>query len=273
MQARASPQISSMRKFLASLLVVALPLAAFASPIGDVSADIVVLGEVHDNPDHHAIQAEAVDALAPRAIVFEMLTEAQAARVTEDLLDDRAALSEALGWDESGWPDFAMYYPIFAAARGADVYGAAVPRAETRTAMQIGILRAFGDGADTYGLADELDAEQLADRLNLQMEAHCKALPLELLPDMVDLQRLRDAVLARAALTALDETGGPVAVITGNGHARMDWGVPSYIARVAPDVTVFSLGQSEDGFTPPGGFDLVLDAPGVDRPDPCAAFR
>jgi len=260
-----------MFRFLALSFVFAFPAAA--SPLGDVSADIVVLGEVHDNPAHHAVQAEAVTALAPRAIVFEMLTEAQAARVSDDNLQDPDALAKALDWSASGWPDFAMYYPIFAAARGASVYGAAVPREETRNAMRIGIPRAFGAGAEVYGLTAELDAEELADRLNLQMAAHCNALPLELLPGMVDLQRLRDAVLARAALAALAETGGPVAVITGNGHARKDWGLPAYVARIAPDVSLFSLGQSEDGMPPQGGFDLVLDAPGVDRPDPCLAFR
>jgi uncharacterized iron-regulated protein len=139
--------------------------------------------------------------------------------------------------------------------------------------VRVGFALPFVPQAEAYGLTSELDAEELADRLNLQMAAHCNALPLDLLPGMVDLQRLRDAVLARAALDALAETGGPVAVITGNGHARKDWGLPAYVARIAPEVSLFSLGQSEDGAAPEGGFDLVLDAPGVDRPDPCLAFR
>lgn len=259
------------RRFALALLLLPAPLCA--DPLGGAHAEVYVLGEVHDNPGHHRVQAEAVEAIAPRAIVFEMLTADQAARVRDDLLQDSDALSEALDWGASGWPDFEMYYPIFAAARGAEVRGAAVPRDETRGAMQIGVARAFGDEAVAFGLTDELDAEQLADRLNLQMEAHCNALPLELLPGMVDLQRLRDAKLAQVTLDALNDSGGPVVVITGNGHARKDWGVPSYIARVAPEVSVFALGQGEDGGAPDGGFDLVLDAPGVDREDPCLAFK
>ncbi len=258
---------------LAALIapLVATPLDA--GPLREVAADVFLLGEVHDNPAHHRVQAEAVGDLAPAALVFEMLTPAQAERVTPDMRDDAEALAKALDWAESGWPDFAMYHPIFTAAPEAAVYGASVPREDTREAMQIGVPRAFGNGAERYGLAHDVDTEQLADRLNLQMNAHCGALPLDLLPAMVDLQRLRDAVLARAALTALEETGGPVAIITGNGHARKDWGVPSYLARVAPEVTVFTLGQGEDGGVPDGGFDMVLDAPGVDREDPCAVFE
>jgi len=258
----------------AALLTVALLTAGplTAGPLKEVTADIVVLGEVHDNPEHHRAQAEAVADLAPAALVFEMLTPDQAALVTDDLRSDAGALANALDWAGSGWPDFAMYYPIFAASPQAAVYGAGVPREATREAMQIGVPRAFGAGAERYGLGDDLDAEQLADRLNLQMDAHCGALPLDLLPAMVDLQRLRDAALARAALVAFEDTGGPVAIITGNGHARRDWGVPSYLARVAPEVTVFTLGQGEEGGVPDGGFDMVLDAPAVDREDPCAAF-
>lgn len=257
---------------LAALIAPLLATPLTAGPLRGVSADVFVLGEVHDNPEHHRVQAEAVGDIAPTALVFEMLTPQQAELVTDELRGDAVALGEALDWAVSGWPDFNMYYPIFAAAPKAAIYGAGVPRDKTRKAMEIGVPRAFGDGAERYGLAHDIDAEQLAERLNLQMDAHCGALPLDLLPDMVDLQRLRDAMLARTTLTALDETGGPVVVITGNGHARKDWGVPSYLARVAPQVTVFTLGQGEDGATPKGGFDMVLDAPGVEREDPCAVF-
>ncbi|MEC7761902.1 MAG: ChaN family lipoprotein [Pseudomonadota bacterium] len=254
------------------ILLALAPVAAQAGPFADTVADVYVLGEVHDNPVHHAVQAEAIRDVGPRAVVFEMLTAAQAGEVREDLIDDREALGEALGWEEAGWPDFAMYYPIFTASRDAAIYGAAVPRDDTRNAMEIGIARAFGEGAGDYGLEGELEAEELADRLNLQMDAHCGQLPVEILPGMVDLQRLRDATLARTAIRALDETGGPVAIITGNGHARRDWGVPSYILRVRPQLIVATLGQGEEGGTPDGGFDATLSAPAVDRGDPCAAF-
>ena len=260
---------------VASLVSLAALVAAplVAGPLADASAQIYVLGEVHDNPEHHREQAQAVADLAPRALVFEMLTPAQAKNAPDAAPDDPDALAEALDWEGSGWPDFAMYHPIFTAAPDAAIYGAAVPREETRRAMQVGVTRAFGSGAELYGLAHEIDTEQLAQRLNLQMDAHCGALPLNLLPEMVELQRLRDAVLARAALTALEQTGGPVAVLTGNGHARKDWGVPSYVSKVAPEITVFSLGQGEDGGVPDGGFDMVLDAPAVERDDPCAVFE
>lgn len=235
--------------------------------------DVMILGEVHDNPAHHMVQAERVAAFQPRAIVFEMLTEAQAAQVTPDLRGDAVALADALDWDKSGWPAFEMYYPIFMAAPGAAILGAHVPREAAQSVFAGDLAAAFGPEAARYGLTRDLPDEEQAAREALQMEAHCDALPLDILPGMVAVQRLRDAVLARAVVQAMEATGGPVAVITGNGHARRDWGVPSYLAEVAPGLEIRVLGQTEDGHPLDGGFDEVLSAPGVDRPDPCAVFQ
>jgi len=234
-------------------------------------AQVVILGEVHDNPAHHRVQAAAVAALAPRAVVWEMLTAQVAARLTPELIADPAALAQATDWDASGWPPLEMYLPVFRAAPGAAQLGALVPRSVARAVMETGAVAGFGEDAARYGLADPLPSVEQAARENDQLSAHCDALPQEMLPMMVEIQRLRDAELARAALRALEQTGGPVVVITGNGHARADRGVPVYLRRAAPGVAVFALGQSEAGQVS-GTFDAVLDGPATDRPDPCAAF-
>ncbi|WP_238365920.1 ChaN family lipoprotein [Mesobacterium pallidum] len=253
-------------------LVIALAARAVLAQAAPQAA-IYFLGETHDNPTHHATQATTVTALAPRALVFEMLTEAQAAEVTAENRVDAHLLETALGWADGGWPDFAMYYPIFEAAPEAAIHGAGLPRGAARKALEQGVADYFGDAAPVYGLTVPLDEEEQAAREAMQAEAHCNALPPEMLPAMVELQRLRDAMLAREALRALDATGGPVVVITGNGHARRDWGAPIYVAAARPDVPIFSLGQGEAGATPGGAFDQVTDAPAVQRDDPCAAFN
>ena len=120
---------------------------------------------------------------------------------------------------------------------------------------------------------DALPHDEQAAREAEEMGAHCDALPEAILPGFVEAQRLRDAALAEAALAALAAHGPPVAIITGNGHARRDWGVPALLAIAAPEVEVFALGEFEalpEGTVP---FDLWTVADPVDRPDPCAAFR
>ncbi|WP_299931710.1 ChaN family lipoprotein [uncultured Pelagimonas sp.] len=249
----------------AAMLVCPVPLSA---------QDVIFLGETHDNPGHHKRQTERVIAAKPRALVFEMLTTDQTSLVTPDLVGNADQLEQALGWESSGWPDFSMYYPIFAAAPEAQVFGGAVPREDARRLMSEPVQAVFGEDAKQFGLDQPLPDTQQTKREAMQMAAHCDALPENMLPMMVNMQRLRDAALARAVVQAFEETGGPVAVITGNGHARKDWGAPVILDRVAPNLDIYSLGQGEEGVGPPDGvFDEITFSPTVERDDPCAAFK
>jgi len=236
-------------------------------------ADVVILGEVHDNPWHHENQARAVASMQPVALVFEMLTPEQAARVTPDLRRDADALSRALDWDASGWPDFAMYAPIFAAAPLASIIGGALPRDQVRRVMTEPAAAVFGPDAAVYGLDQALSPRDQALREAEQMAAHCNALPADVLPGIVAAQRLRDAVMARAVVEARAASGGPIVVITGTGHARNDQGIPAALRHAAPALSVLSVGQLERGDVgepPPHDFWIVTEA--AARQDPCAGF-
>lgn len=235
-------------------------------------ADVIILGEAHDNPRHHQAQAAIVARLLPRALVFEMLTGDQAAMITVENRGNEHALRRALDWDATGWPDFSFYYPIFAAGRSATIFGAGLPRQAARAAFEIGVVDYFGPDAALFGLDQRLDDAEQADREAFQLEAHCNALPLDLLPKMVYLQRLRDATLAQSVLAAIDGVGGPVVVITGNGHARRDRGLAVNLEQARPGLRIHAVGLSEDGQIN-GVFDEVLDFPSVPRSDPCLAFR
>ncbi len=242
-------------------------------------ADIVILGEVHDNPIHHVNQARIVAELQPMALVFEMVTADAARKVTPDIRENAVQLDAALGWAASGWPDFAMYYPIFVAAPEAAIFGGALPRDEVREAIGDGAAAVFGGSAPLFGLDQPLPEEQLAARIQLQQDAHCGALPTEMLPGMVEAQRLRDAALARASVAALAHAqasgGGPVVVITGNGHAREDWGMPAalrtYFAATGQDVDIRTLAQFESA-DETGAFTSTIATEPADRDDPCKAF-
>ncbi|MFV1443285.1 MULTISPECIES: ChaN family lipoprotein [unclassified Phaeobacter] len=265
------------------------PPAVLASSVAEVlpvlaGADVVFLGEIHDNPAHHAVQAEIITALQPATVVWEMITATQAAALTPDLLQDGPALAETLDWTQSGWPEFALYQPVFAASHGAAQFGALVPRTETRRAMEQGVAGVFGPDAVAFGLSTPLDEAEQAAREADQLASHCNAMPDEMLPVLVELQRLRDAVLARAVVAALDHVAadpvrqsgdqnpGPVVVVTGNGHARLDRGAPLALRQARPALKITALGQSEGGQIE-GTFDVVMEADPVPRADPCLAFQ
>lgn len=260
-----------MRSVLIFMLWAALCGAALAFEAEDFDgADIVILGERHDNPAHHVAQSRAVALISPAAIVWEMMSPEQAALVDPAMGAD--ALGAQLGWEEAGWPDFAMYHPIIASAPQARHAGAAVPRALARSILEGDLASAFPEPI-LYGLDRDLPTSEQAVRNQLQFDAHCEMLPADVIPGMVNVQRLRDAHFAKAAIEAWRETGGPVVIIAGNGHARGDWGIPRFLRRAAPDAVVITLGQGEGGVMPEGGFDILRDAPVVERPDPCAALR
>jgi uncharacterized iron-regulated protein len=239
-----------------------------ACAVAQAGFDVVVLREVHDNPAHHAEQARILTEIAPRAVVWEMITPEGAARLAGMDLADGAAVAEVLDWTARGWPDFAMYHAVMLAAPGAVHLGAEWGRADVLRAMEEGAAAVIGGG---WGLGP-LEPEDQAAREEEQAAAHCGALPAEMLAGMVEVQRLRDAGMARAAVEALEAHGGPVAVITGTGHARADVGVPAAIRAARPEVTVWALGQLEVEPGPGAPFDAVNVTAPVDRPDPCAVF-
>ncbi|MCG6902458.1 MAG: ChaN family lipoprotein [Rhodobacter sp.] len=236
------------------------------------AVDVVILGEVHDNPGHHDNQAMAVQALGARALVFEMLTEAQALRISPGVPRNAQELEKTLGWADSGWPDFEFYYPIFVAVDAPAIFGGALDRSVVRAAVDSGAAAAFGGAAALFGLTNALDDHEQTARESGQMAAHCDALPIPMLPGIVEAQRLRDAALARAVIAAFAETGGPVAVITGNGHARRDWGIPRALELAAPDLEVLSVGQFESAPEGDIPFDFWLLTDPAEREDPCAGF-
>ena len=198
-------------------------------------------------------------------------------------------LAHALQWEERGWPDFAMYAPIFSAAPEAAVTGAEIGMESLAVAMRGdpggAAERSIGAAAALYGLDDPV-APEVADAMAREMvAAHCDAIDVDTARSMIGAQRLRDAALADAALRARAYgDGGPVVVITGNGHARRDRGAPAYLAAARPDLSIASVGVievrdgvedwaeyvAEEGAGPL--FDYLWFTARAEREDPCEAF-
>ncbi|WP_425037714.1 ChaN family lipoprotein [Primorskyibacter sp. S187A] len=253
-----------MKHLLTILLFVSpLPLAA-----GFLTSDVVVLGEIHDNPHHHARQAELIAEIAPTAVVFEMLRPEEA-----ELIDDTPRVEENMRVQagEAEWSNMLDYLDVLLASP--KIIGAALPREDVRRAFSESAAAVFGPDAQAYGLADAVAPDQLEIRKELQFMSHCEAMPLEMMGGMVEAQRLRDAAFARTVLEALNEFGAPVVLITGNGHARTDWGVPAFLEAARPEVSVHALGQGETGASLSAPFDAVEVWPTIERPDPCEAFK
>jgi len=251
------------------------------------AARVVSLGETHDNPDHHALQAWAVRGLArpglAPSLAFEMIDRDQQPAL-DAALPDLDHLGTALAWEQRGWPDWRLYQPIAAAAleAGGRLAAANLPADATR-ALARGTAPA--DLLQRLGLDQPLPADAAADLAEEIRASHCGLMPEAAIPGMVRVQRARDASLAETLRDLAASTPGPVVLIAGSGHARTDRGAPRRLHALAPEVTQIALGfvEVEDGVTDPAAyaarfhaerlpFDLVWFTPRAEREDPCAAF-
>ncbi len=221
------------------------------------AAQFILIGEVHDNPLHHRIQAWIVRALARKrkpAVVFEMIgvdqTEALARYLSRP--DARAAgLGPALDWEKRGWPAWSIYQPIAEAAlaSGLAIRAGDAPREQIRAVGREGLGTLDEAQRERLGLGAPLN-EALSRALEQELiEGHCNLLPAAAIKPMMGVQRFRDASLADSLISAAREAGGGAAIlITGNGHARSDFGVAWYLRRRAPGariVTVLAIEADE----------------------------
>lgn len=257
------------------------------------AARFVVLGERHDQEDHHRLQARLVRELTrggrKPALAFEMLDVGQQAAVDASLARaprDADALALAVDWAHSGWPDWALYRPVFAAGleAGLPIVAANLPRAQVREIVKRGPNALPSELRARLDLDTPLPEDVARDMREEQDQAHCGQLPQEMLGPMVQAQRARDAHLADRLLAA--DTGDGGILITGNGHARTDRGVPSHLARRAPEKAVASVGLLEVAPEAPAPkdyaasftagalpFDYVWFTPAAPQEDPCAPLR
>ena len=227
----------------------------------------VILGETHDNPQHHRLQRAALERLGgPRSLAMEQFdSEYQAAIVAAQARGaDAEAIADAGHFDRKGW-NWPLYKPLveFAAERRWPIVAANLSRAEARRIVR---------DPSASGLPP---APQLAKALERDIaDSHCGKPPgAKLLAGMVEAQRARDARMA-STLKARS------VLIAGSGHARRDRGVPLYLPGA--DIVSIAFLEIEPGKTSPRyylsdlftpeSFDYVWFTPRATREDPCAAI-
>jgi len=246
-------------------------------------AQVVYLGESHDNPHHHAGQARVLEAMlaggARPALAFEMLTQDQQPAVDGAMGDgaDPAAVAKRLGWADRGWPDFEMYRPLFDLVRryGLPVVALDLDQPTVRRIAKegLGALPVDERHRLTSLLAPEADRER---ELARDIEAaHCGLLPPAAVPRMVEAWHARNVTMARRILQALDRAP-QVVVIVGRGH-QAPGGLPDHVDALRPGtrqlIVDFVEVGAEDSGPPASGSRIVWPTPPVERPDPCAPLR
>lgn len=262
-----------------------------------VRADFILLGETHDNPDHHRIQAWATGRIVAAGkrpgIALEMIRADQ-----QDIVErhfrarpgDTAGLGPALGWERSGWPEWRHYAQIVAPVAGPSsspvVLGANLPGPMIRAIARDGFKALGGERVRTLAL-DRPIPESIYGAVEREIvESHCGHVQGPRARAFAAIQIARDAVLADGVLTAADRAQGSAVLIAGTGHVRRDRGVPMHLARrgvTAPTVVLAPV-EVRDGATAPSDyaatfgasilpFDFVWFTPRQRRDNPCNLFK
>ena len=183
-------------------------------------ADVILLGEQHDAPEHQDIHRQVIEYLAVRgqlaAVALEM---AEAGTSTAALKSNSTQLQvqAALGWNNKSWP-WAAYGPAVMAAvkAGVPVLGANLPAAQMREAMADGRL-------DQPLPGPALKAQQQLIRIG-----HCGLLPEDRISPMTRIQIARDVRMARTLQQAA-LPGKTVVLLAGSGHVNRTLGVPQHL--------------------------------------------
>ncbi len=227
------------------------------------SADVVYLGEIHDNPWHHEIQLEIVrhlvEASTQPAIGFEFFDTGQTSDLMSfifqpDMSGDHAIKSSAkaeqrlrrrLGWGKERDDEWAAYFPIIDYARqnGLAVFGTDLPRGLKRRLARADrsqlspIEQRFI--VDT-GFNNDAYRTLMQDTFN---EMHCGWSDQKLLDRLYQTWLARNDAMATAITDMLAAgTNRPIIMIVGAGHTRYNMGIYERVAALASDARQVNIG-------------------------------
>jgi len=240
---------------------------------------LVILGETHDNPEHHRLQARILAAMLQAgrspALAMEQFDQEHQAALDEARRRaerDPERIAEAGHLDRKGWrwPDYRPLVEL-AIANDLPIIAANLSRREARAVARSG-RPADGLGPVSADLRAALERDLV--------EAHCGMRPsAATLAGLVEAQRARDARMA----AALERSGARGAVlIAGAGHARRERGAPLYLSGAArAHLLAIAFIEVESDRNEPGdyageglaaSYDLVVFTPRAAREDPCKGF-
>lgn len=248
-------------------------------------ARFLLLGEKHDNADHHRLQLSVLESLiaadALSGVAFEMIDASRTPKlegIAEREFAGEEELRTWLEWDE-GW-EWEFYSPLLLSGLDAGLPLAAANIAEDA------VMDIYQGAGPT--LPEGIFDPAAVDRLHADIdESHCGLLPESQFPAMVRVQQTRDLAMAEALRSLADEDGTAL-LFAGSYHARRDLGVPNFLLALDADIgrgEIVSLAFLEveaDEIVPAsylerfGGVaehDYLWFTPAVEERDYCAQLR
>lgn len=227
----------------------------------------LIVGEQHDNRDHHQLELWLLQSLGEQrpqgSLLLEMLTPDQQPRVDDvrHASTPPASLPIALAWQD-GW-DWELYGPIvrFALTQPYPLLVANLDNLDVR-AVYAKPPALSGSRSNAASVKDELLAEI--------SDSHCGLLPISQMPAMLAVQQQRDRRMAERLLAAPT----PSLLLAGAYHARKDVGVPIHVLDLGQAQAPTVLLLAEQGAEVTAAMaDYVWYTPASPPQDYCAQMR
>lgn len=222
----------------------------------------VLVGEKHDNIDHHRLQLWLLHALQQHrpqaALVMEMLGPDQQQAIDQlhgQPLPDDLKLQQQLAWS-AGW-DWMQY---------ADLVKWGLSTAQSLLAANLTRGEMGGLYRDPLPLADVIDEAGRELLAQVMQDSHCGALPESAVPAMLAIQQGRDQRMAQVMATA----PVPALLIAGGFHVRKDLGAPVHWPEQISAPVVLLLQESQADLADARQADYVWITPATPETDYCA---
>ncbi|MBW1818567.1 MAG: ChaN family lipoprotein [Deltaproteobacteria bacterium] len=205
------------------------------------SKEVIFVGEVHDNPEHHLIQVQILQALTHRygsmPVAMEFFERPQQPIINRYMsgeLDEDAFLKE-VDWQGTWGFDYHFYRPLVLHTKlqGERLLAINAPRNIVRMVARVGL----------DGLAPK-ERARLASRIDLTDETHRAYMreiyrihthsDLEQFDYFYEAQCVWEDTMAENIAAHLKEAGGRIAVFCGNGHIMNRYGIPDRTRNRVP---------------------------------------
>lgn len=225
------------------------------------TADVIYLGEKHDQPEQHRLQLLVIEALLAKglqpAVGLEMLsvdetstamlyTQGSAhASTQKSAFTAEDWLRGELGWQGIDNSDWQSYGPILVKAREhkLTVFGADLPQTLRSRISKVGkqglSMVEQGQIIDSH-LVDDNYRHFMYERFK---QAHCGWGMEDYFSRLYDNWLARNDTMAHGILQTLaDGTHKPVILIVGAGHTELNMGVYERVQQQAPDLKQVNIG-------------------------------
>lgn len=234
------------------------------------SMDLIFVGEVHDNPEHHLLQVQILQGLAERSgpvniamESFQRTSQGSLDRYLEGELTEKAFLEE-VDWKRSWGIEYHFYRPLllWAKRNRARVLAINAPSTVVRKVARQGLKGLRAD--ERSQLAGEIDLDNKAHRAYLRgvYEGHVHR-ELKDFDFFYEAQCVWEDTMAESISGYFRDNRTKLVVFTGNGHIVNKFGVPDRTVRRTPlsMATIMPYPLKESVIIPPGAADYVWLTP------------